>query len=110
VLAVTVNTPGAAKLTFYFPVGLFIIIATALYPLFSRPQRRVPAYQGPARPRRAPGPTAAEAARYVSVPDGMTGAVPATAADVPGDEPAGDASRAPGGSDAGTERGRKANE
>jgi hypothetical protein len=33
-------------MTFYFPVGLFVIVAGTLYLLFSRPHRRVPAHHG----------------------------------------------------------------
>jgi hypothetical protein len=34
-------------MTFYFPVGLFVVVAGTLYLLFSRPHRRVPAHRGP---------------------------------------------------------------
>ncbi len=37
---------GGSLLTFYFPVGLFVVVATILYLLFSRPHRRVPAHHG----------------------------------------------------------------
>jgi hypothetical protein len=40
---------GGSIMTFYFPVGLFMVVATILYLLFSRPHRRIP-------PRRAPAP------------------------------------------------------
>jgi hypothetical protein len=33
-------------MTFYFPVGLFVIVAGTLYLLFSRPHRRVPGHRG----------------------------------------------------------------
>jgi hypothetical protein len=33
-------------MTFYFPVGLFVVVAGTLYLLFSRPHRRVPAHRG----------------------------------------------------------------
>jgi hypothetical protein len=36
------NTPGGYYYTFLFPMLLFIVIATILYTLFSRPHRRVP--------------------------------------------------------------------
>jgi hypothetical protein len=35
-------------MTFYFPVGLFVVVAGTLYLLLSRPHQRVPAYRGPA--------------------------------------------------------------
>jgi hypothetical protein len=37
---------GGSILTFYFPVGLFVIVAGTLYLLFSRPHRRVPGHRG----------------------------------------------------------------
>lgn len=37
---------GGSILTFYFPVGLFVVVAGTLYLLFSRPHRRVPAHHG----------------------------------------------------------------
>jgi hypothetical protein len=33
-------------MTFYFPIGLFVVVAGTLYLLFSRPHRRVPAHYG----------------------------------------------------------------
>jgi hypothetical protein len=41
------NAAGSL-LTFYFPAGLFVIVAGTLYLLLSRPHQRVPAYRGPA--------------------------------------------------------------
>ena len=41
------NTPGGAVLTFALPLGLFVVVAAALYLLFSRPHRRIPAAQAP---------------------------------------------------------------
>jgi hypothetical protein len=41
--SVSDNAPGGAILTFAFPIILFAVIAVALYLLFSRPHRRVPA-------------------------------------------------------------------
>jgi hypothetical protein len=50
------NADGSI-LTFYFPVGLFVVVAAILYLLFSRPHRRIPprralapAHAGPAGP------------------------------------------------------------
>jgi len=50
------NADGSI-LTFYFPVGLFVVVAAILYLLFSRPHKRiparralVPAHSGPAGP------------------------------------------------------------
>ena len=37
------NTPHGYDLTFAVPVGLFAVVAVALYLLFSRPHRRIPA-------------------------------------------------------------------
>jgi hypothetical protein len=39
---------GGSIMTFYFPVGLFLVVAGTLYLLLSRPHQRVPAYRGPA--------------------------------------------------------------
>ncbi len=33
---------GGSIFTFYFPVGLFVVVATILYLLFSRPHKRIP--------------------------------------------------------------------
>lgn len=61
--------PGGSIMTFFFPVGLFAVVATILYLLFSRPHRRVP-------PRRAlaPAPAAPSepgAARATAVAGGL---------------------------------------
>jgi hypothetical protein len=63
------NTPGGNSLTFFFPVGLFAVIATTLYLLFSRPHRRTPARRdlAPAHSG-APDP---DAARAVAVAGGL---------------------------------------
>jgi hypothetical protein len=106
VLAVTVNSPGAAVLTFYFPVGLFVVIGTVLYLLFSRPHRRVPGRLASAQANRATA-SSATAGRYDSVSGGAA-AVPPTppAGDAPGDEPAaGDGPQRPAATAEGTEAG-----
>jgi hypothetical protein len=82
VLAATVNSPGAAVLTFYFPVGLFVVIGTVLYLLLSRPHRRVPGRLASAQASGATAPSAA---------DGPSGSVSGGAAAVPPTSPAGDA-------------------
>ena len=58
---------GGSILTFYFPVGLFVVVAGTLYLLFSRPHKRVPAHRGLAvahagRARDAPATAAAPGA------------------------------------------------
>jgi hypothetical protein len=99
VLAVSVNSPGAAVLTFYLPVGLFVVIATVLYLLFSRPHRRVPGRLATSRPGgQASGITASSAA------GGPYGSVSGGAAAVPSTSPAGDASGDESADGAGTQR------
>jgi hypothetical protein len=49
-------------MTFYFPVGLFVIVAGTLYLLLSRPHQRVPAYRGPAAGNAGTDDAAAETA------------------------------------------------
>ena len=109
---------GGSLFTFYFPVGLFVVVATILYLLFSRPHRRVPAQRGlaaayageatPAAPQRvrtapAGGAPAAEASTAAAGAGG-TGDAPAdpTAAapgqDAPGDARGGDVGLRPDGS------------
>jgi hypothetical protein len=58
------NTPHGYNLTFAVPVALFVVVAIALYLLFSRPHQRIPARRGvlPARLMGAPDPDAARAA------------------------------------------------
>ncbi len=58
------NTPHGYNWTFAFPMLLFIFIAAALYLLFSRPHRRVPArtISLPARSTAVPSPDVAKAA------------------------------------------------
>ncbi len=108
-------------MTFYFPVGLFVIVAGALYLLFSRPHRRVPAHRGPAaahaggatlaspqrvRTTSAGGAPAAEASAAAAraggagdVPAETTAAAPGQ--DVPGDGRGGDVGLRPEGGAAG---------
>jgi hypothetical protein len=52
-------------MTFYFPVGLFVIVAGTLYLLLSRPHQRVPAYRGPAAGHAGTDDTAAAAGQDV---------------------------------------------
>jgi hypothetical protein len=55
---------GGSIMTFFAPVGLFVVIAAILVLLLSRPHRRVPARRvlAPAHGAAAPGPDAARAA------------------------------------------------
>jgi hypothetical protein len=46
---------GGSIITFYFPVGLFVVIAVILYLLFSRPHKRVPGRGGLASAHAASG-------------------------------------------------------
>jgi hypothetical protein len=58
------NTPHGYNLTFAVPIAVFAVVAVALYLLFSRPHRRIPARRGvlPGRRLAAPDPDAARAA------------------------------------------------
>jgi hypothetical protein len=58
------NTPHGYNLTFAVPIVVFAVVAVALYLLFSRPHRRIPARRGvlPARLMAAPDAAAASAA------------------------------------------------
>lgn len=46
ILAVTINSQGGAALTFALPVGVFVVVATVLYLLFTRPHS-VPGHRAP---------------------------------------------------------------
>jgi hypothetical protein len=65
------NTPAGYNWTFAFPGLLFIVIALALYALFSRPHRRVPGrpISATATGSRAPD---AKAARAAAVAGGLS--------------------------------------
>jgi hypothetical protein len=65
------NAAGSL-LTFYFPVGLFVIVAGTLYLLLSRSHQRVPAYRGPA-------------AGHAGTDDAAAGTAAAAGQDVRGD-------------------------
>lgn len=70
VLAATAGSDwseGGALLTFYFPLGLFIVVAAALYLRFSRPH---------AVPGRAPLTAAVAARRAAAAPQGTDAAPP----------------------------------
>jgi hypothetical protein len=47
---------GGSIFTFYFPVGLFVVVATILYLLFSRPHKRIPNRRRLASAHAAAGP------------------------------------------------------
>jgi hypothetical protein len=82
------NTPGGAVLTFAFPLGLFIVVAVALYLRFARPHRRVPEALAPAQASPAVAPPAPGIARGASVAAGLPTAVGSGGAESPV-EPAG---------------------
>ncbi len=58
------NTPHGYNLTFAVPLGLFAVVAVAMYLMLGRPHRRIPARRGamPAGPLAPPGTAAARAA------------------------------------------------
>ena len=90
--------PDGSLLTFYFPIGVFVAVATILYLMLSRPHRRIP-------PRRAlaPAPAAPSdpgAARAAAAAGGLPTAAGGGGTESPA-EPAGapaaaDAGNAPG--------------
>jgi hypothetical protein len=90
---------GGSLLTFYFPVGLFVVVATILYLLFSRPHRRVPAHRGLATAH-AGGATLAQPQRVRSASAGGAPAAEASTAAADGggagDAPADPTAAAPG--------------
>jgi hypothetical protein len=64
------NTPHGYNLTFAVPLGLFAVVAVAMYLMLGRPHRRIPARRAvmPARPLAPPG---ADAARAASIAGGL---------------------------------------
>lgn len=60
---------GGSIMTFFAPVGLFVVVATILFVLFSRPHRRIPARRA-LTPVHA-GPPGAEAARAAAAAGGL---------------------------------------
>jgi hypothetical protein len=56
------NTPHGYDLTFAVPVAVFAVVAIALYLMFRRPHRRIPARQGWSPRTAAPDPDVARAA------------------------------------------------
>lgn len=64
------NTPHGYNWTYAFPMLLFIVIASVLWMLFSRPHRRVPA-RAIVRPARSAQAPSADAARNAAVAGGM---------------------------------------
>jgi hypothetical protein len=114
---------GGSIMTFFFPVGLFVVVATILYMLFSRPHRRVPGHRGLASTHAAgttraaprPGPSASVAGSPAITPSAaaagvgragnMSAETPAPSGqDLPGSG-RGDASSPPRGTTEGTEAG-----
>jgi hypothetical protein len=91
--------PGGSIMTFYFPIGLFAVVATTLYLMFSRPHRRIPPPQALAPARSAPSDSAA--ARAAAVAGGLPTAAGGGGTESPA-EPAG----APLASDADSEPGQ----
>jgi hypothetical protein len=89
---------GGSILTFYFPVGLFVVVAGTLYLLFSRPHRRVPARRGLAAAH-------ATGATPQRVRPSSAGGTPAAkpSQDVPGDGCGGDLQPEGSATDAGME-------
>ena len=88
------NTPAGYNWTFAFPGLLFIIIALALYALFSRPHRRVPgrpiaAAQAGDRPLDPNAARAAAVAGGMSEPTDIQTAASEPAAETPAQEPGG---------------------
>lgn len=61
---------GGSIFTFYFPVGLFVVVATILYLLFSRPHKRIPRHRGLAS---APAAAGAERTGTLSADSAVTG-------------------------------------
>jgi hypothetical protein len=64
------NTPHGYNLTFAVPVGLFAVVAVALYLLFSRPHQRIPARRGSLPAGRLAAPDA-DAARAAAIAGGL---------------------------------------
>jgi hypothetical protein len=65
------NTPHGYNLTFAVPVALFVVVAIALYLLFSRPHQRIPARRDVLPARRMAVPDA-DAARAAAVAGGLS--------------------------------------
>ena len=80
--ATTDNSPAGYNLTFAFPMALFVVIAGALYLIYSRPHR-VPGHRplrisssgrpGTLQPGRVPDPGAAQAAATAAGPSTAAG-------------------------------------
>jgi hypothetical protein len=68
------NADGSI-MTFYFPVGLFVVVAAILYLLFSRPHKRIPARRAlaPAHPGPADPGAAHAAAAAAGLPTAAGG-------------------------------------
>ena len=64
------NTPHGYNLTFAVPLGLFAVVAVAMYLMLGRPHRRIPARRG-AMPARQLAPPGTDAARAASIAGGL---------------------------------------
>jgi hypothetical protein len=93
------NTPHGYNLTFAVPLVLFAVVAVALYLLFSRPHRRIPARRGVLPAGRLAAPDA-DAARAAAVAGGLAVAAGGGAAESHL-EPAGHVYATPDAADAG---------
>ena len=88
--SVQVNSEAGAYLTFGGPVGLFVVVGTVLYLLFSRPHQRVP-------PRRALAPSRAGGAGGAGNVSGTTvsSEAPSAGATAADETPGPDTTKAP---------------
>jgi hypothetical protein len=64
------NTPHGYNLTFAVPLGLFAVVAVAMYLMLGRPHRRIPARRG-MMPAGQLGPPDPDAARAASIAGGL---------------------------------------
>lgn len=91
-LAVTINSQGGSVLTFALPVGVFVVVSSVLYALFSRPHARIPPYRGLATAQ-TPGPAGEPGARTEGAGQETTAGPPHAAAAEGPDNPSDAAER-----------------